>query len=351
MRFLHLNHIKLLTTAIISLCFYCLAAQPQFTLDLNKKRVKISPGHYGVFFEDINHAADGDLYAELIRNRTFEDSATPEFWSLLYLQDAVSGYSIETKNLLNVAQSRALKLKVTDLPNANSSCRLYNPCCWGMNIEKGKIYKGSFYTKCDTIFRGELKVLLENELHQQLVITTITGFGQAWKKFTCEMVSISDSETGSFVIIPSYTRTIWFDVVSVFPPTFKNRENGLRPDLALLVSEMNPKFLRFPGGSFVEGDVLANHFNWKKTIGNIEERPGHWNLWDYLSTDGMGYHEYLQFCEDVKAEPMFVENMERGTVQIMNLSGVRFFNRDVEDRHNIDISAFASGIYLFRVDG
>lgn len=286
-----------------------LSAQPRFVLDVSNKGVEISPNHYGVFFEDINHAADGGIYAELIRNRSFEDATAPEFWNLTNLQGAVADASVETNNLLNKAQTRALKLKVTDLPNQNSWCHLSNPGYWGMHLQRGKTYKVSFFAKCDTIFNGEVEVLLENELHQELVSTTISGIGREWQKFTCELVPNGDSEMGSFVIIPKSEGTIWLDVVSVFPPTFKNRENGLRPDLAQLVDDMNPKFLRFPGGCFVEGDVLANRFNWKKTIGNIEDRPGHWNLWGYRTTDGLGYHEYLQFCEDVDATPMFVVNV------------------------------------------
>ena len=303
------NQMKLATTVLIALFFYNLAAQPRFTLDVNKKGVEISPSHYGVFFEDINHAADGGLYAELIRNRSFEDAASPEYWSLVNLQGAVSNMTIVSNNLLNQVQKQALKIQVTDLPNQSSYTRLSNTGFWGINFQSGKIYKISFFARCDTVFKGELKVLLENEVHQELGSATITGIGQEWQKYTCEIVARASSKTGSFAIIPKSKGTIWLDVVSVFPPTFKNRENGLRPDLAQLIADMNPKFLRFPGGCFVEGDVLANRFNWKNTVGNIEDRPGHWNLWGYRTTDGLGYHEYLQLCEDVGAAPMFVANI------------------------------------------
>ena len=287
-----------------------LSAQPRFVLDISKKGVDISPNHYGVFFEDINHAADGGIYAELVSNRSFEDAATPENWNLTNLQGAVAAASIETNSLLNKAQTRALKLKVTALPNPNSYSHLSNPGYWGINVQGSKTYKVSFFAKCDTVFDGEIKVLLENELHQELAGTTISGINGEWQKFTCELIPDANSEMGSFVMIPKSEGTIWLDVVSVFPPTFKNRENGLRPDLAQLVDDMNPKFLRFPGGCFVEGDVLANRFNWKETIGDIAKRPGAWSKWaPNYRTDGLGYHEYLQFCEDVDAAPMFVVNV------------------------------------------
>ena len=146
-----------------------LAAQPYFTLDVNKKGVEISPSHYGIFFEDINHAADGGLYAELIRNRSFEDAATPEYWSLLNIQSAMASISIESGNLLNENQSRALKLKVTNLPNQNSESRVSNPGFWGMNFQSGKTYTVSFFAKCDTVFDGELKVTIEKALLDALL--------------------------------------------------------------------------------------------------------------------------------------------------------------------------------------
>jgi len=241
-----INHLKTWFLFVSILITVQLAAQPHFTLDANKKGVKISPSHYGVFFEDINHAADGGLYAELIRNRSFEDAATPEYWSLLNIQSAVASISIESGNLLNENQSRALKLKVTNLPNQNSESRLSNPGFWGMNFKSGETYKVSFFAKCDTVFDGELKVSLENEFHSELASTILKGIGQEWQKFTCELVPGSDAKSSSFVIIANSKGTVWLDVVSLFPPTFKNRENGLRPELAQLVADMNPKFLRFP---------------------------------------------------------------------------------------------------------
>lgn len=308
-RLYRLNQLLFLLFFLTGFVFIHVSAQPNITVDLNKKGAGISPSHYGVFFEDINHAADGGLYAELIRNRSFEDAATPENWDLMNFQGATSSYSIETKDLLNKAQSRALKLKVTGLPASNSYSRLSNQGFWGMKFEKGKSYKVSFFAKCDTVFGGEVRVAIEDELHQVLAEKTISGIGGKWQKFSCELVAGGNAERGAFVIIPQSTGTVWFDVVSLFPPTFKKRENGLRPDLAQLIADLQPKFLRFPGGCFVEGDVLANRFDWKKTIGNIEDRPGHYNLWGYRTSDGLGYHEYLQLCEDVNADPMFVVNI------------------------------------------
>jgi len=285
-------------------------AQPHLTVDLNKKGVPISPTHYGVFFEDINHAADGGLYAELIRNRSFEDGDNLEPWSLSNIGGAQSTMSIETEGLLNQAQKKALKVQITSLPYEGvSKPRIINRGFWGIDIKKGESYKVSFFAKCDSTFKGEVTVSLEDIFYKQYAKATITGIGSEWKKFTCVLKPDADYKNVMFMLTPMSKGTVWFDVVSMFPPTYKNRENGLRPDLAQLIEDLHPKFLRFPGGCFVEGDWLANRFQWKKSIGPIEDRPGHYNLWGYRTTDGLGYLEYLQLCEDVDATPLFVVNV------------------------------------------
>lgn len=284
-------------------------AQTQLTVDLNNKGVPISPTHYGVFFEDINHAADGGLYAELIRNRSFEDGDNLEPWTLSNVSGAESTMSLETNDLLNQAQTKALKVKITAMPYDVSRPRIINRGFWGIDIKKGESYKVSFFAKCDSTFKGEVTVSLEDIFYKQYAKATITGIGQEWKKFTCTLKPNADYSNVLFMLTPTSTGTVWFDVVSMFPPTFKNRENGLRPDLTQKIADLHPKFLRFPGGCFVEGDWLANRFQWKKSIGPIEDRPGHYNLWGYRTTDGLGYYEYLQLCEDVGAEPLFVVNV------------------------------------------
>ncbi len=217
--------------------------------------------------------------------------------------------SIETEGLLNQAQKKALKVHITAMPTINARPRIINRGYWGIDIKKGQHYKISFFAKCDTTFKGEVTVSLENIYYQQFAKATLTGINQKWKKFTCELNPDADYKDVLFELTPTSKGTIWFDVVSMFPPTYKNRDNGLRPDLAQLIADMQPKFLRFPGGCFVEGDYLANRYQWKKSIGNIEERPGHYNLWGYRTTDGLGYYEYLQLCEDVGASPLFVVNV------------------------------------------
>ena len=137
----------------------------------------------------------------------------------------------------------------------------------------------------------------------------IDGIGPEWKKFECSLTAAEASSSAGLMIHAFSTGTLWLDMVSLFPKqTWKDRPNGLRPDLAEMLAAMKPAFVRFPGGCYVEGNRLANAFRWKDSIGDVAQRPGHWNLWGYRSTDGLGYHEYLQMCEDLKAEPLYVIN-------------------------------------------
>ena len=283
-------------------------AQTQLTVDVSNKGITISPTLYGLFFEDINHAADGGLYAELIKNRSFEDAETPDSWTTISLNGASVTASLDTANLLNSTQKKALRLKVT---KASTTARagIYNSGFWGINVVNGQQYQMTFFAKCDAAFKGSIIASLESTNAVKYAIDTITGLTTGWQKFTCTLTAKGNDVSARLVLSTNSTGTIWFDVVSLFPPTFKDRENGCRPDLAQLLADIHPTFMRFPGGCFVEGDSLAHRFQWKKTIGNIEDRPGHWNLWGYRTSDGMGFHEFLQLAEDIGAKPLYVTNI------------------------------------------
>ncbi|MHB9056895.1 MAG: alpha-L-arabinofuranosidase C-terminal domain-containing protein [Paludibacteraceae bacterium] len=300
---------RALTATVILFFLMSVSAQPTFILDLAKKGVAISPTHYGIFFEDINHAGDGGLYAELIRNRSFEDAATPEYWTTFNQTNTAITISLENAGLLNTAQSKALKMNVVTSAGTSNRAGVYNTGYWGINVVDRRQYKLSFFAKCDANFKGELIASLESNSSVKYAEARISGITTEWQKFTCTLTANGNDPNARFAIASTTTGTIWLDMVSLFPPTYKNHENGLRPDLAQLLEDMKPKFMRFPGGCFVEGDVLANKFQWKKSVGKIEERPGHWNLWGYRTTDGMGYHEFLQLAEDIGAEPLYVVNV------------------------------------------
>ncbi len=302
-----------------------MGAQVDINIDATQKGPNISATHYGIFFEDINHAADGGLYAELIRNRSFEDG--PRFGAPADMQawstHQANGSTLEAKlvqpsktvTLMNKAQHNALQLTV-NATKANA-VRLENEGFWGINAVQGRTYRLSFWMKGN--YKGTIKACLMNgkNLYAETVASPYGmqekgGFKlKNWTRFTATMTANGNDPKARFALVFDGNGSFMLDMVSLFPPTFRNRPNGMRPDLANLLWQMHPKFMRFPGGCFVEGqESPVNAFHWEQTVGPIEEREGHWNVnWGYRTTDGMGFHEYLQLAEDLGAKPLYVVNV------------------------------------------
>lgn len=287
-----------------------LAVQAQVVVDIdaNSRGPMVSPTHYGIFYEDINHAADGGLYAELIRNRSFEgDGIVPETEISSWHAAGNAALAIVNEGLLNDVQHAALDVKVD-----GSGDGVLNEGFWGINVVDGRKYNLSFWAKSDKNYKGTFTARLQTAAGESLGEAEVkVSLSKEWKKFTAEITATGNDPQGEFALIADKAGEFQLDVVSLFPPTFKNRENGMRPDLAQMLADMSPKFMRFPGGCFVEGqDSLDNAFRWKRTIGPIEEREGHPNInWGYRTSDGIGYHEYLQLAEDLGAKPLFVVNV------------------------------------------
>ncbi len=294
--------------ALLAMCAAQMHAQVGLNISPSLRGSAITPLHYGIFFEEINHAGDGGLYAELIRNRSFEDNASTEYWT------ANDGATIlrSTTSPLNAAQEGYADVT---LPQKGSN--VVNAGFWGMNFEQGKTYKASFYVKANS--KLSLLLQLQDADGNSLGETTVAVSAKtAWQKVKAEIVAKGNCAKGQFAIVNAATSKASFslDVVSLFPPTYKDRENGCRIDLAEKLAAMKPAFMRFPGGCYIEGeykDGKQNRFEWKKTIGAIEERPGHMNVnWNYRVSDGLGFHEMLQLAEDIGAEPLFVVNIGLG---------------------------------------
>ena len=285
------------------------------TIDAQQKGPETSPYQYGLFFEEINHAGDGGLYAELIRNRSFEDVGDwPENWWTV--GDATFG--VTTDNPLNTAQQNSLWLTINSASEDNPA-GVANEGFWGMNIVAGRTYHLTFFMRQNEgNFTGRLLARLLSEDRStvcgEAVVQGQPVTGQ-WVKLSATITATSNDPKGWFALVSATKGQMQLDVVSLFPPTWKDRPNGLRSDLAQLLADTHPSFLRFPGGCYVEGagDSYENAFQWKRTIGPIEQRPGHWNYnWGYRSSDGLGFDEYLQLCEDLGAAPMFVINVGLG---------------------------------------
>lgn len=287
------------------------------TIDAQKRSAAISEHQYGLFFEEINHAGDGGLYAELIRNRSFEDhNTTPEYWSAIQQNGQNVKLSLNKKQVMNKAQQTCLQLTVSGA-SATHKAGVCNTGFWGMHFVTDSTYTLRVWVKASTDFNGKIYgQLQQNDGTAVSEEVQLEGSlkSNSWTLLTARIKANASCEKGRFALLTSNNGSMLIDVVSLMPYTWKGRKNGLRPDLAQLLDDTKPTFLRFPGGCYVEGqDALENSFQWKSTLGPIEERPGHWNRnWNYRSSDGLGYDEYLQMCEDLNAAPMFVVNVGLG---------------------------------------
>ena len=298
-------------------------AQVTIDIDAQQRGPKVSPMLYGIFYEDINHAADGGIYAELIRNRSFEDGprygapADMQGWTTYAAAPSqLTARLIQpTKKtpLLNSVQHNALALDIK--ASAALPVCLVNEGYWGINAVQGRSYRLSFWAKT-LKYQGTVKATLCSKDGSQLYAETlVSGFpvakAKGWTKYEATLTANDNDPLAQFALVFDGAGQVQIDMVSLFPPTFKNRENGMRPDLANMLWQLHPKFMRFPGGCFVEGQESPdNAFRWERTIGPIEEREGHWNVnWGYRTSDGLGYHEYLQLAEDLGAKPLYVVNV------------------------------------------
>jgi alpha-N-arabinofuranosidase len=267
----------------------------------------VSPMFYGLMTEEINFSYDGGLYAELVRNRSFkEDAKEPVHWQLVQEQGGTGTMALDPSQPLNAAISTSLKLTVTKAA-ATQRVGIANEGFWGIPAKPNTRYRASFYAKAEGS-TGPLRIaLVSNDgatVHASAQVPRITG---SWKKYEVILTTraATPSAANRLVISTGSAGTVWFSMVSLFPPTWNNRPNGNRKDIMQLLADMKPAFLRFPGGNYVEGRTIATRFDWKKTIGDISERPGHMNdAWRYWSSDGMGLLEFLEWCEDLHMQPV-----------------------------------------------
>ena len=296
----------LLCITLLALGSAALGDSATLTVNVDQPGIKISPTLYGLFFEEINNAGDGGLYAEMVRNRSFEDARDPQGWTIVAGEGAEAKTALDTSQPLNAKNPHALRLEI--LKAGPGRAGIANNGWNGMALREGARYDLALYARADD-FRGPLAVSLESKTGEVYASGKIEGVSKEWKKFSCTLTAKATDPAARLVIAATAPAMVWLDMVSLFPQdTFKGRPNGLRKDLAELLAALKTSFVRFPGGCFVEGDVLRDAARWKETIGDIAERPGHWNLWGYRSTDGLGFLEYLQMCEDLGAEPLFVIN-------------------------------------------
>ena len=327
-------------------------------VDVSKPGAAIPSRLYGIFYEEISHAGDGGLYAELIRNRGIEDAnippacvregdfivppRTPHFdngkpstwrlrwdvnephpaWTLAKTPNSEASIAVTTDNPLHEATPHSLAIDVKQV-GANGHVALVNGGHWGISVKAGEEYVLSFWARGSanlTAIHARLEPTTWKEdaggvrvapLASAPVVEGKPTFSApaGWKRFTATLRATASDPAGRLALsMPIGAHQI--DMVSLFPArTYKNRPNGLRPDLAEMIAAMKPGFVRGPGGCFAEGITIESRPQWKRSLGPIETRSGTYSPWGYWSTDGFGYHEFLQFAEDIGADALWVVNV------------------------------------------
>lgn len=296
--------------ALVALLFGCsTSADVVVKIDTSQPVVTMSDKLMGVFFEDINYAADGGLYAELVQNRSFEYFPVEGYtnlqpldaWELVQEDGAKASMKIQSKEPLNANNTKYLKLLVTK----DGKAGIKNLGFDGIAVKEGEMYKFSVYLRRDGNFNIPVEVYLKNQANETIASGKIEASSNNWEKYAFDMKVDKTCGQASLYLTTSGTGSIYFDMVSLFPEnTFKKRENGMRADLAQALVDLNPQFLRFPGGCISHGRGLDNAYRWKHTVGDIAERKPNWNLWGYHQTYGLGFFEYFQLAEDLEAIPL-----------------------------------------------
>ncbi len=275
------------------------------TIQANQPGAVVSSNLFGIFFEEINFAGEGGIYAEMVRNRAFYTATNANFWSLVTTGTATGTMSVDPTQPLNTNIVNSLKLTMA---GGTGSVGAGNAGFWGMTFQAGATYNLNFFAMASNGFAGTITAQLESANGSTVYAqTNFGGLTTNWQRFSALLVSSSSDTNAQLVLSITNSGTVWLDVVSLFPQTtFFSRTNGLRADLGNMLSAMHPSFMRFPGGNYIEANNLTNSVRWKKSIGDISQRPGHLNdSWGYWSTDGFGFHEFLQFCEDMGMEPLY----------------------------------------------
>lgn len=318
-------------------------------VDLKQRGHEVNEDMYGIFFEEINHAGDGGLYAEMVQNRGFEEHVLPRGmvyrdgkiyapnlpsyathekadWSDKWDMEAkkMLGWRVEAEGCrvahevsepeypLHKNTPNAMKLEI----DGAGKVTLANSGYWGMAVKEGEKYDLRFYLNAPG-YKGTLTVeIYDVEKGKTVGSETLHPASlEHWTELTATLQAASDARHCELRIVfgASGRSVVWVDYVSLFPQnTFKGRKNGLRKDVAEMLAGLQPQFMRWPGGCIVEGATLDNRVRWKETLGDPMTRRGEWSLWGYRSTYGFGYHEFLQFCEDLGMDGMFVANAALG---------------------------------------
>ena len=330
----YIKYLLLIWTACLALsCQQETSITSVIRVDGEGTRQAVNPDLYGITLEEINHAIDGGLYAEMIQNRSFEDGiaplncpynarqrtiTTPNGYDMPFMRpDSLPGWKalspstwlyLDTKELLNEKNRRSLLVSVSASPESGRG-GLVAEGYKGLSVRKGENYHLSFYIKGASILPKTLTIALEDSTRSRKLSDVCTvKTRNEWTHIRHTFTANESNQKATLVFSSDSSQMFWIDVVSLFPETWKGRANGQRQDLMEKIAKLRPRFVRFPGGAFVEGYTAGTYPVWNETIGSITERKSFWSVWGYGTTNGMGFHEYLQLCEDLDAEPVYVIN-------------------------------------------
>ncbi|MFP5204262.1 MAG: alpha-L-arabinofuranosidase C-terminal domain-containing protein [Acidobacteriota bacterium] len=278
----------------------CHSQTPRVRVDLSQAGKKVTPRQFGIFFEEINHAGDGGIYSELVRNGSFTEAETLDAWSRVQAGSATVSLFFDAEMPLNAVKTRSLRIEI-DSP-AGDRAGVSNEGYWGIAAAKGHVYQFSMDARAAAGFDGPLTVALESKDGAVYGETQINGLKTAWNHFTGSIQSDATDPAARLTITAKHSGTFWINTVSLRPGS-----DLFRADLLEKVKALKPGFLRFPGGTYVQGNDRGSAFRWKTTIGNLADRAGHKDEpWSYWSTDSMGFYEYLLLCERLGAAPYYV---------------------------------------------
>ncbi|HEY8688903.1 MAG TPA: alpha-L-arabinofuranosidase C-terminal domain-containing protein [Chitinophagaceae bacterium] len=323
-------------------------AQKQITVFAGKPLATVSPNMWGIFFEDINFAADGGLYAELVKNRSFEFSNPLMGWKEIKPQGTSGKLLMINAGDKNPANPRYATITV----NNDLGYGLSNEGFRGMGIQKDKQYLFFLSAKKNA---GDVKIKIElvNVAGVKIGEASLAGFSDQWKKYSVKFSATGTDAKAHLNIFFEGSGNLDVDNISLFPKdTWKNRLNGLRSDLVQMLADLKPGFLRFPGGCIVEGHELETRYQWKKTIGDPDARQLMINRWntemrnrqapDYFQSFGLGFYEYFQLAEDIGASPLPILNCgmacQFNTKEVVPLNQLDPYIQDA-----LDLVEFANG--------
>lgn len=303
--------------AALAIAATATAATNNFTLKTDKVGAQVQPTMYGLFFEDINFGADGGLYAELIKNRSFEFPQNLMGWKTF------GGVELRADGPF---ERNPHYVRLTTAGHDHKHTGLENEGFVGIGVKKGEKYRFSVWARVPDGDKAKLRVVLaDRNTHgrsQDIASAKITVDSKEWKKYTVEL---TPDQTNAHAVLRVFLRKpdttpVDLEHLSLFPlDTWKGHENGLRKDLAQKLADIQPGVFRFPGGCIVEGTDLDTRYQWKNTIGPVENRPTIENRWhytfthhffpDYFQSNGLGFYEYFLLSEEIGAEPLPVLNV------------------------------------------